>query len=141
MIPVVEEAMDYLDKGYGTRRVAEWLTDKTGKKISHQGIQNIWKAHRPNRPRVKELAKKNRKSKPKSRDYPALAALRVQRSVCKRLQTLNDKKLSSKRGPDTPVSELSGLPISPPTRVRRISYAVFCLKKKNVSIMSLLSMI
>ena len=43
MIPFVEEAMDYLDKGYGTRRVAEWLTDKTGKKISHQGIQNIWK--------------------------------------------------------------------------------------------------
>ena len=105
MVPLVEEAMDYLDKGYGTRRVAEWLTDKTGKKISHQGIQNIWKAHRPNSPRVKELAKKNRKSKPKTREEKELAALRRKRSDLKRLQTLNDKKLEAKTGPETPVSD------------------------------------
>jgi hypothetical protein len=105
MVPLVEEAMDYLDKGYGTRRVADWLTDKTGKKISHQGIQNIWKGHRPDSPRVKELAKKNRKAKPKTKEEKELAALRRKRSDLKRLQTLNDKKLEAKTGPDTPVSD------------------------------------
>jgi len=105
MVPLVEEAMDYLDNGYGTRRVADWLSEKTGVKISHQGIQNIWKFHRPNSPRVKDLAKKNRKAKPKTQEEKELAALRRKRSDLRRLQTMNDKKLDAKIGTDTPVSD------------------------------------
>ena len=106
MVPFVEEAMDYLDKGHGTRRVATWLTDKTGKKISHQGIQNIWKAHRPDSPRVKELAKKRRKAKPKTKDEKELAALRRKRSDAKRIQTMTEKKIDEKLDkPDVSISD------------------------------------
>ena len=31
----VEVALDHLDQGNSTRRVAAWLVEKTGKKISH----------------------------------------------------------------------------------------------------------
>ena len=54
---------------------------------------------------MKELAKKNRKAKPKTKEEKELAALRRKRSDLKRLQTLNDKKLEAKTGPDTPVSD------------------------------------
>ena len=40
---LVEQAMDHLDQGHSSRKVATWLTEKTGQKISHQGITNIWK--------------------------------------------------------------------------------------------------
>ena len=43
---LVEQAMDHLDQGHSSRKVAAWLTEKTGQKISHQGITNIWKEHR-----------------------------------------------------------------------------------------------
>ncbi len=36
------------------------------------------------------------------------------------------------RGLDTPVVNLSLIHISEPTRQEAISYAVFCLKKKNI---------
>ena len=39
----VEDALDHLDEGHSCLRVAAWLVEKTGKKISHQGITNIWK--------------------------------------------------------------------------------------------------
>ena len=42
----VEDALNHLDEGHSCRRVASWLVEKTGKKISHQGITNIWKEHR-----------------------------------------------------------------------------------------------
>ena len=42
----VEDALDHLDEGHSCRRVAAWLVEKTGKKISHQEITNIWKEHR-----------------------------------------------------------------------------------------------
>ena len=40
---LVEEAMDYLEEGPSTRKTAEWLGEKTGDKISHQGLIHIWK--------------------------------------------------------------------------------------------------
>ena len=64
VVPLVEQAMDHLDEGYSTRKVAEWLSNKVGRSISGQGSSNIWKLHRPNSKRVKELKKAHRK-KPK----------------------------------------------------------------------------
>ena len=57
LIPFIEEAMTYIDTGNSFRKVSEWLTEKTGKKISHQGIANIWKSFRnpKNNTRYKEL--------------------------------------------------------------------------------------
>ena len=44
MVEWVEKAMDHLDQGHSSRKVAAWLEEKTGEKISHQGILNIWRA-------------------------------------------------------------------------------------------------
>ena len=41
----VEQEFDYLENGHSTRKVAAWITEKSGHKISHQGIMNLWNIH------------------------------------------------------------------------------------------------
>ena len=41
IVPLVEQAMDYLDEGHSSRRTADWLSEKSGKTISHQGLSNM----------------------------------------------------------------------------------------------------
>ena len=43
MVRWVEDAMDSLDQGHSSRRVAAWLVEKTNQKISHQRIINTSK--------------------------------------------------------------------------------------------------
>ena len=64
---LVEQAMDHLDQGHSSRKVATWLTEKTGKKISHQGITNIWKEHRgPGSDKPSKLLKEREKARKKA---------------------------------------------------------------------------
>ena len=101
---LVEDAMDYLEEGNSTRKTAEWLTSKTGDKISHQGLIHIWKARRgkdsdtPSK-RIKELAKTNRKKKPKTAAGKKLSAAKRKQTDAKRLLTLAKKKLSALEAP------------------------------------------
>ena len=95
LVPLIEEAMDYLDNGYSTRKVAEWLTDKAHRKISHQGVLLVWRANRPDSPRIAALDKANKKRKPKTRKEKAIAAVKRKRSDAKRIQTLMTKKLAA----------------------------------------------
>ena len=96
---LVEEAMDYLEEGHSSRKTAEWLTSKTGDKISHQGLIHIWKAHRgpksdnPSK-RLKQLAKDNRKRKPKTKEEKTLATAKRKQSDAKRRLTLAKKQLA-----------------------------------------------
>ena len=95
IVPLIEEAMDYLDNGYSTRKVAEWLSDKAQRKISHQGVLLVWRANRPDSPRIAALDKANKKRKPKTRKDKAIAAVKRKRSDAKRVQTLMTKKLAA----------------------------------------------
>ena len=95
LVPLIEEAMDYLDNGYSTRKVAEWLTEKAQRKISHQGVLLVWRANRPDSPRIAALDKANKKRKPKTRKEKAIAAVKRKRSDAKRIQTLMTKKLAA----------------------------------------------
>ena len=96
--------MDYLEEGNSTRKTAEWLTSKTGDKISHQGLIHIWKARRgkdsdtPSK-RIKELAKTNRKKKPKTAAGKKLSAAKRKQTDAKRLLTLAKKKLTALEPP------------------------------------------
>ena len=69
MVRWVEDAMDSLDQGHSSCRVAAWLVEKTNQKISHQGIINIWERHRgkgttkPSK-RIKQLAEKRQQTAP-----------------------------------------------------------------------------
>jgi len=94
LVPLIEEAMDYLDNGHSTRKVAEWLTEKAQRKISHQGVLLVWRANRPDSPRIAALDKANKKRKPKTRKDKAIAAVKRKRSDAKRVQTLMTKKLA-----------------------------------------------
>ena len=67
IVRYVEQAMDYLDEGHSSRRTADWLSEKSGKKISHQGLSNIWKAHRSETSELlKSRKKQRRKNAPKT---------------------------------------------------------------------------
>jgi hypothetical protein len=105
---LVEEAMDYLEEGHSTRKTAEWLGEKTGDKISHQGLIHIWKTRRgkdsdnPSK-RLKALEKSNRKRKPKTAKDKKLSAAKRKQTDARRLLTLAKKKLEAL----TPNEELS----------------------------------
>tara|TARA_A100001388_G_scaffold230025_1_gene181992 strand:+ start:30664 stop:32535 length:1872 start_codon:yes stop_codon:yes gene_type:complete len=99
---LVEEALDYLDGGHSSRKTAEWLTSKTGDKITHQGLIHIWRSRRgkdsekPSK-RLKELAKENRKRKPKTVEEKKLASAKRRQTDAKRRLTLAKKKLDELR--------------------------------------------
>jgi len=99
VVPFVEQAMDHLDEGFSTRKVAEWLSNKVGRSISGQGISNIWKLHRPNSKRVKELKKAHRK-KPKPHTAAEKEEARLKRKISdsKRIKTMMENRLADKFG-------------------------------------------
>ena len=94
----VEEALDYLEEGHSTRKTAEWLTSKTGDRISHQGLIFIWKSRRgpdsdnPSK-RLKQLSKDNRKRKPKTKVERTLATAKRKQTDAKRRLTMAKKAL------------------------------------------------
>ena len=98
MVKWVEEALDGLEEGHSSRRVSEWLSKKTGVRISHQGIINIWKERRPNSKRQKTLAKDRRKTRPKTFADKKLAAVKRKKSDAKRMLTMSEKKLAKLEG-------------------------------------------
>jgi|TARA_R110000764_G_scaffold40031_4_gene89481 hypothetical protein len=99
---LVEEALDYLEEGHSTRKTAEWLTSKTGDRISHQGLIFMWKARRgvgtdnPSK-RLKQLAKDNRKRKPKTKVEKTLATAKRKQTDAKRRLTMAKKALEELR--------------------------------------------
>ena len=66
LLTLLEEAFLFLDTGNSLRETAKWLTEEGGRKISHQGLSDLWKVSREGieTPRDRQLA--NRK-KPKTR--------------------------------------------------------------------------
>ena len=75
----VEQGFDYLENGHSTRKVAAWIIEKSGHKISHQGIMNLWNIHcgpetdKPSK-LFKERAKESKKAAPKGRTAKKVAA-------------------------------------------------------------------
>ena len=96
MVQWVEQAFDHLEEGYSTRKVAEWLIGKAGRKLSHQGLKNLWKEHRPDSKRLKQLSKAFKKKQPKTKEEKELAAIRRKMSDTKRVHTMMEKKLAEK---------------------------------------------
>jgi len=107
IVQYVDEALDLLDKGHSTRKVADWLTLKCGKSISHQGIKNIWLEQRPNSKRIKELAARKKKNGPKNQEQRTLAAVKRKKMDAKRVLTMTEKKLAKIEGKDEPSESLS----------------------------------
>ena len=107
IVALTEEAMDYLDKGHSLRETAHWLSEKSGRTISHQGLSNIWRRHRKSE-RQKTLDKSNRKRKPKTSKEKAEARLKRKIADTKRVRTMTEKKLAQLEEKETP--ERLGMP-------------------------------
>ena len=95
----VEQAMDHLEEGNSSRRVAEWLVSKTGDSLTHQGLNLIWNRFRgkdtdnPSK-RLKEMAKTRKKNKPKTTAEKKMAAAKRKQTDAKRRLTLAKKDLN-----------------------------------------------
>lgn len=96
LTPYIDEALLHLDNGNSFRKVADWLTSKTGKKISHQGIANIWKSFRSpkSNERFKQLEKTKRRNAPKTKAEREERDARQKVATAKRSITVAKKKLA-----------------------------------------------
>jgi len=101
----VEKAFDHLDEGYSQRKTAAWLSHKVGRKISHQGLKNLWQEHRPDSKLLKKNARAFKKRQPKTKEEKELAAIRRKMSDTKRVHTMMEKKLAEKLPAEETISE------------------------------------
>ena len=96
--PYIKEAFDFIDDGGPFRHAAQWLTEKCGRSISHQGIKRIWQQRRGDpktNARAKEMQKQAKKRKPKTAADRKKAEIKTKLSQAKRLQTIQQKKLDN----------------------------------------------
>ena len=98
MAPYIVEALDHIDAGGSLRETAAWLTEKTGKSISHQGINKIWRERRGADPKNKRELKQKRERRaraPKTGPEKAKAKIKRKAADAKRVLTLQKKKLDN----------------------------------------------
>lgn len=108
MVPYIIQALDFIDNGGSLRETAAWLTQQTGKQISHQGINNIWKERRgaqPNNEREKRQKKERRRRAPKTGPEKAKAKIKRKAADAKRVLTLQKKKLENWEDRSAPTEE------------------------------------
>ena len=102
MVDFIVEALDHIDKGGSLRETAAWLTQKTGKSISHQGINKIWKERRgalDGNKREKQQKKTRKARAPKTGPEKAKAKIKRKAADAKRVLTLQKKKLEQWEDP------------------------------------------
>ncbi len=107
----IVEALDHIDKGGSLRETAAWLTQKTGKSISHQGINKIWKERRgalDGNKREKQQKKTRKARAPKTGPEKAKAKIKRKAADAKRVLTLQKKKLE--QWEDKPAKEVTLTP-------------------------------
>lgn len=109
IIPFIEEALTHIDNGNSFRKVADWLTEKTGKKISHQGINNIWKASRnpKENERFRTLEREKRRKAPKTVEGKKEKEIRRKIATTKRSMTVAQKKLDALKPNAKPTQSFS----------------------------------
>jgi len=111
MMDFIVEALDHIDKGGSLRETAAWLTQKTGKSISHQGINKIWKERRgalDGNKREKQQKKARKARAPKTGPEKAKAKIKRKAADAKRVLTLQKKKLE--QWEDKPAKEVTLTP-------------------------------
>jgi len=100
-IQYFEEAMDHIDNGSSLREVASWLSEKINRKISHQGIFDIWKKYRSkdkDNPRAKQLRKRRRAIMPKTKEGKQERLLRYAVTSAERSLKVRKRKLAEIQG-------------------------------------------
>lgn len=97
MVAVLYQAFDYLDQQHSLRETAAWVTEKAGKKISHQGLNNIWKrlrGHDKTNPRTKKLKERKKSLTASTPEGRKADELRRRRAGAKRSLTVAQKRIN-----------------------------------------------
>lgn len=87
MVQNITRALDHIDAGNSLRSVAEWLSEKNGKPVSHMGLSNIWKRIRGDarsNARAKKLLKIKKAGAPKTPEERVIKAAKVKAASAKR---------------------------------------------------------
>lgn len=101
IIQVLEQAFTYLENEHSLRETANWVSEQTGKKLSHQGLSNIWRQKTGGKSqRQKTLDKQHRKRKPKTYAEKEEAKIRRKIADAKRVRTMAEKKLKARQKPE-----------------------------------------
>jgi len=109
IIDHMETALDYMENGHSTRKVAAWISEKYGKKLSHQGMSLIFKRYRPDAKILKKQKSELKKKKPKTGPEKELAKQKRKRADLKRLMVMQQKKLDAWEDRSKPKSASEGL--------------------------------
>ena len=103
---VLEQAFVYLENGHSLRETVNWVIQQTGKSLSHQGLSNLWRTKTGHTStRQKALDKQARKNKPKTYAEKEEARLKRKISDAKRVKTMAEKKLKSRKQPEEGLME------------------------------------
>lgn len=97
LVPLIEQALDSLDNGFSLRETALWLTEQTGKSISHVGLSEIWKRKRGASASQSARAKKLEQyeaNKPKTRTEKKRRQLGVKLATEKRRIKAAEKRIA-----------------------------------------------
>jgi hypothetical protein len=100
-VAILEEACDHLDEGASYRQVADWVSSKLGRTISHQGIANLWKRTRKSK-RQRELKREQKAKAPKTKEERDMAAAKRKQQTAKMLLTKSTKKIAELEGKNEP---------------------------------------
>ena len=93
-IAFIEQGFDYLEAGSSSREVAEWVSQKILRTVSHQTIINLYNLHR--KPYVRVKTQKITAPK-KSRETKALIAAKVAVRHAERKQKETERKILEAR--------------------------------------------
>lgn len=108
-VEAIEEGFDFLDQGLSLREVSEYVTEKSGRSISHQGLRHLWAKYRGHTPATKKRIAANRavKAKPKTmtREERKIERAKQKAAKLKRSITFAKKALDNTQGR---IEELTG---------------------------------
>lgn len=97
-IEPMETVLFHIDNGLSFAKAAEWLTQKTGKKVSVQGMSDIWwrmRGEDPENERALELKKAAKLKAPKTNREKAELAAKSKLSIAKRNVTIYENKVQA----------------------------------------------
>lgn len=101
MVPAIEQALIQIDNGVSLRDAAAWLTEKTGKPISHMGLRNIWHKVVVNKDETLRKERLDTWRKPKTRAEKKARKIVEQKSQARRAITIAKRKLAKLNGDET----------------------------------------
>lgn len=133
MVKNINEALDHIDAGNSLRSVAEWLSEKNGKYLSHMGLSNIWKRIRGDarkNPRAKQLLKVKKAKAPKTPEERVVHAAKMKAATAKRSIIAAKKRID--KAAEVIGTPINNKPVDPVRQAAAIELAEYNTRTEEV---------